>query len=241
MHGVSSQQCDGVLNYHSVRTSISKIELEIKEVHATVQQNHVATMTKLDDTAAPIIRSLQQNITYQNNFTAAAIHNHSTSLSGHRDMDTWSSLQRASAAMRGVVPTAASNPAPMDGALPVRFIARPRRNICTSRCQCRCHSNNKHSIALRTSLFGNLFVGYSGIPGMSYTCNERSCMSRDRATLEVSYVFPLWFLCYAISLFMIRTRSGGPNIGLFITREYRTSRGTSCGRRGKAISRTWRN
>lgn len=53
------------------------------------------------------------------------------------------------------------------------------------------------------NIVGTLFLGYSGIPTITYfslKCTERVCRRNESALLNVQYYFPPWFLQRAIIL-----------------------------------------
>jgi ankyrin repeat protein len=80
---------------------------------------------------------------------------------------------------------------------------------------------NKYQWKLPESLqdiCGSLFVGYSGRPmwGAGSQCSSDTCSSKDYKHLEVSYVFPLWFLKYSVFAVYHQGMLGQPSAGLII-------------------------
>ena len=83
--------------------------------------------------------------------------------------------------------------------------------LCRSGCPCRCHRQKKSSTpAILDRVIGQLFVGYSGIPGLSPRCDDESCQISQTARIDLEYWFPLDFFWSQI----VRLRVGyEPNIG----------------------------
>ena len=100
----------------------------------------------------------------------------------------------------------------------VRFVARPRHAKCPPACRCKCHAPKSPALRLGGEMLGRLFVGYSGVPGTATTCDVRTCLAKGRLSIEVSYVFPTWFLHYAVSAVFRRANNVAPSLGLFVTK-----------------------
>ena len=66
--------------------------------------------------------------------------------------------------------------------------------------RCSCRQQHQASIHLQTYL-GRLFIGYSATPYFNH--RQLSCLREPRTDLFLTYVFPFWFLCYAL-LFRLR-------------------------------------
>ena len=74
---------------------------------------------------------------------------------------------------------------------------------CGRFCICRCHRVT--SLATPTSLgniLGRLFIGYVGLPLLSYrTCNRITCRrGRSQMRIRVAFLFPLWFALRLIAV-----------------------------------------
>ncbi|KAF4467165.1 hypothetical protein FALBO_5948 [Fusarium albosuccineum] len=52
------------------------------------------------------------------------------------------------------------------------------------------------------AVFGSLFVGYAGYPMSSSSCNLKECSNGRYIRLRFTYGFPLWFLNYAVNVFL---------------------------------------
>lgn len=82
---------------------------------------------------------------------------------------------------------------------------------CRPDCPCRCHIQSKTVIpGFAHRILGQLFVGYTGLPGTSNTCNVKSCETSQSSQLTVEYWFPLSFIWSQIFRFRL---AYNPNIG----------------------------
>lgn len=82
---------------------------------------------------------------------------------------------------------------------------------CRPRCSCVCHKEKRSATpAFLDRLFGQLFVGYSGVPGLSPKCNESTCEVSQTTRINLEYWFPLGLFWSQI----VRLQAGyQPNIG----------------------------
>lgn len=102
---------------------------------------------------------------------------------------------------------------------PVSFVMQSRRRAtCSPACPCVCHSRPAQHLWFRSGLLGMLFIGYSGQPARGPRCSSATCRGQGRASLEVKYVFPGWFVYYAISATFSRTVQGSPRFELVFKR-----------------------
>ncbi|KAL1854016.1 hypothetical protein Daus18300_011606 [Diaporthe australafricana] len=102
---------------------------------------------------------------------------------------------------------------------PVSFVMQNRRRAtCSPTCPCTCHPRPAQHLWFRSGLLGMLFIGYSGQPAKGPQCNSISCLEQGRTSLEVKYVFPGWFVYYAISATFSRTIQGSPRFELVFKR-----------------------
>lgn len=114
------------------------------------------------------------------------------------------------------------------GALsPVTFVMQSRRRAtCSAACPCACHSRPARHLWFRSGLLGMLFIGYSGQPAKGEgapACSSAGCRrghagAAASSSLEVKYVFPGWFVYYAISATFSRTVQGSPRFELVFKR-----------------------
>lgn len=66
---------------------------------------------------------------------------------------------------------------------------------CRPGCSCICHVQRKSSTPrLVDRVFGQLFVGYAGLPLVNAKCNTSSCEKNQAAHVSVEYWFPLGFV-----------------------------------------------
>ncbi|KAM6509572.1 hypothetical protein FALCPG4_017224 [Fusarium falciforme] len=101
----------------------------------------------------------------------------------------------------GPTPTVAFRPEFLNSVL--YFSLRLMGSRCSSNCRCKCHATSNQGLSLRLprvlrSIIGSLFVGYTGCPVSRPVCNLPSCSNGRYVRLRFTYVFPLWFLNYAI-------------------------------------------
>lgn len=102
---------------------------------------------------------------------------------------------------------------------PVTFVMQSRRRAgCSPRCPCVCHSRPAQHLWFRSGLLGMLFIGYSGQPAKGPQCSSVDCRQQGRTSLEVKYVFPGWFVYYAISATFSKTIQGSPRFELVFKR-----------------------
>ena len=68
-------------------------------------------------------------------------------------------------------------------------------SVCQPGCPCRCHVQTRSSTpGLVDRVFGQLFVGYAGLPLVTAKCNTSSCEKNQAAHVSVEYWFPLGFV-----------------------------------------------
>lgn len=102
---------------------------------------------------------------------------------------------------------------------PVTFVMQSRRRAtCSPTCPCVCHSRPAQHLWFRSGLLGMLFIGYSGQPAKGPQCSSINCREQGRTSLEVKYVFPGWFVYYAISATFSKTIQGSPRFELVFKR-----------------------
>ena len=67
--------------------------------------------------------------------------------------------------------------------------------VCRPGCPCRCHVQTRSSTSgLIDRVFGQLFVGYAGLPLVNAKCDTDSCEKNQAAQVSVEYWFPLGFV-----------------------------------------------
>ena len=73
--------------------------------------------------------------------------------------------------------------------------SRTAPHSCSAFCSCVCHARVQlQTPSILHHLVGSLFVGYTGFPGMTPNCNERSCSRQTKVAGQFSYYFPTWLL-----------------------------------------------
>jgi hypothetical protein len=105
-----------------------------------------------------------------------------------------------------IMPKYATPPEPLgitdqvDGAnfMPLRFLTS-YKGRCQWGCRCICHRGYlSRSPERLESLLGKLFLGYTGCPKFSSTCNRPDCARQGGIAASVSYFFPTWFTARAV-------------------------------------------
>ncbi|KAK2882614.1 hypothetical protein FQN49_000186 [Arthroderma sp. PD_2] len=70
----------------------------------------------------------------------------------------------------------------------------PYRLRCAPSCTCACHTQQKTaSPGLLNRLFGQMFIGYSGIPYLSPSCDVNTCTKYRASKISMEYWFPMGF------------------------------------------------
>jgi len=90
---------------------------------------------------------------------------------------------------------------------------------CRTGCSCACHKRHQvQTPRILDHLIGTLFLGYSGLPMVTPSCNESSCRQRSIPSTQMTYYFPRWFLQRAISLAIMLLPNDGPVASLRVQR-----------------------
>jgi hypothetical protein len=87
------------------------------------------------------------------------------------------------------------------------------RRSCRPWCSCRCHVRRSiRSPSIATDFLGSLFIGYSGVPGLTQSCNEKQCSRRSQVRFITSYQFPKWMWTRALFTSFMTSRLYGPEM-----------------------------
>jgi hypothetical protein len=87
------------------------------------------------------------------------------------------------------------------------------RRSCRPWCSCKCHVRRTiRSPSMATDFLGSLFIGYSGIPGLTESCNEKQCSRRSQVRFIASYQFPKWIWTRALFASFMTSRLYGPEM-----------------------------
>jgi hypothetical protein len=90
---------------------------------------------------------------------------------------------------------------------------------CRTGCCCACHKRHQvQTPRILDHLIGTLFLGYSGLPIVTPSCDESSCRQRSIPSTQMTYYFPRWFLQRAISLAVMLLPNDGPVASLRVQR-----------------------
>jgi hypothetical protein len=95
----------------------------------------------------------------------------------------------------------------------VQIRASCYRRSCRPWCSCRCHVRRSiRSPSLATDFLGSLFIGFSGVPGLTEVCNESQCNRRSQVRLIASYQFPKWMWTRALFASFMTSKLHGPEM-----------------------------
>ncbi|KAI1386841.1 ankyrin repeat-containing domain protein [Hypoxylon trugodes] len=73
----------------------------------------------------------------------------------------------------------------------VNFRVANRNRTCQSGCRCACHRpSRKNTPSIVDRIFGQLFVGYAGIPVVTPKCDDTECRNRQQPQIQAEYWFP---------------------------------------------------
>lgn len=91
-----------------------------------------------------------------------------------------------------------------------------QRGACRPGCPCNCHSHSRVSTpGLVDRVFGQMFVGYAGLPFVNIKCDTDSCGKSQAANISVEYWFPPGFAWSNILRFELTYQARiGPHFGL---------------------------
>ena len=82
---------------------------------------------------------------------------------------------------------------------------------CRPGCLCTCHMQTRSATSgLVDRVLGQMFIGYTGLPLLSPSCNTDSCEKSQTANVSVEYWFPLGFVWSKIIRFQLTYQ---PNFG----------------------------
>ena len=89
-------------------------------------------------------------------------------------------------------------------------------NDCRPGCPCKCHTQKKTATpTLIDRVAGQMFIGYSGLPLVNPTCDNKSCERSQSPSVSFEYWFPLGFLWSQIVRLQLSYRpSLGPKLQL---------------------------
>ncbi|KAL8694797.1 MAG: hypothetical protein Q9224_003507 [Gallowayella concinna] len=101
---------------------------------------------------------------------------------------------------------------PAFSALQMRFLSHRR---CEASCRCACHTESRSNTPkFLKSVVGMLYVGYSGVPALSPSCDMSGCKGNAEGLLQVHYFFPSWFWGKVISMALGVNQTYGPEFCL---------------------------
>ena len=93
-------------------------------------------------------------------------------------------------------------------------------NACQTGCPCECHIGLRSATPRMVDrVLGRIFIGYTGLPGVSHKCNIESCVKAQSPQMSLEYWFPLGFLwSQIVRLRLTYEPSMGPNLELSMLR-----------------------
>lgn len=98
------------------------------------------------------------------------------------------------------MPSFVGNLADANSALCIK--ASVRKNRCQTFCRCQCHRRTHFSTPpWMKSLFGTFFGSFTGYPLLGpWPCDYSRCRQTGRASTQISYFFPAWYVSRVISI-----------------------------------------
>ena len=88
-------------------------------------------------------------------------------------------------------------------------VAQPVEVSCVVGCSCRCHTRQSvKSPPILTRMIGSFFMGYTGHPTQLQSCSEALCQRRSSFSVQLTYLFPQWFMMKMIAITVARNKFG---------------------------------
>lgn len=85
-------------------------------------------------------------------------------------------------------------------------------------CTCQCHQRTFYRAQrTRAGFLGSLYVGYSGLPILSGPCDIAACSRRCGKYMNLKYIFPSWFIQWAVYVSFVQSAIGAPTFGIAIS------------------------
>lgn len=194
----------------SLSFAISSMQMSLQEISVDSSERHSETQDKLDR----VLETLSIQTTNTENL-------HSVTSKLAEKVEEWTLIRTSS------LPPYARPPPYRQGSYKVaeefspqnnkdsviRLQASCYRKTCRPWCSCCCHV--RKSIKTPNSLkgfLGSLFIGYSGVPFVTQSCNERQCSRRSTLRFIVNYQFPAWFWTRALFASLTSANMPGPEM-----------------------------
>jgi hypothetical protein len=115
--------------------------------------------------------------------------------------------------------------APLRRSLPIRHdilvqTSHRARAACELGCTCSCHRRGGfRTPSFLNRVLGSLFIGYSGLPLVSRSCDQSLCRRQGRYTSTTfSYYFPGWFMLRSVYMTIKNSPLRGPEAHLNVSR-----------------------
>lgn len=107
----------------------------------------------------------------------------------------------------------------------VNVVLQRNGERCSNSCPCDCHTAPSSTSQWRfpefaKSIVGSLFVGYSSLPSGAApgSCSHARCGRNGLVAVELHYIFPPWFLAYAVSAAFEKSARTPPTFGITLRR-----------------------
>ncbi|RAH66010.1 uncharacterized protein BO66DRAFT_192920 [Aspergillus aculeatinus CBS 121060] len=88
-------------------------------------------------------------------------------------------------------------------------------------CPCVCHRKQKARMTIpgvMESLFGKIFVGYTGLPVLKKRCDFRGCKDQQTPAVTMEYWLPWWFMSMNLRFYLRDLAGQGPQLQLSTSR-----------------------
>ncbi|GFF56429.1 hypothetical protein IFM46972_10511 [Aspergillus udagawae] len=92
---------------------------------------------------------------------------------------------------------------------------------CRNWCPCSCHAKRKSRVTvpgIMESIFGKVFIGYTGLPILNKQCDFRGCKDRQKSAVTMEYWLPWWFVSKNLRLYIKDLPTTGPQLQLSTAR-----------------------
>lgn len=192
-------------SYRHVRqlgVSIDTFTSENGQISQDIFNRMVGMESKLDKLAEDVTRSQATAVT----------------TSEHNEVESHLALGATSIATSVDHTSAVRGSSEHGQVLPTVKLQMLRRVPCQSACNCACHQTQRFtSPRFLESVFGNLFLGYSGLPSVFRKCTILGCRQDSSKLAKMTYRFPCWFWQRAVNIAFSYTYSAGPEWVLRLT------------------------
>ena len=207
--------CDLHTAYDSHRRDMLRVQLKLQEVSlvtSTMLRNQISAMEDSHDRHQQIafmvrdshqhVEQRLQDVEYRLQQQLSYLHLGENANTGGLSVND-ASRQYVSLVPRKMLGDGREGPLKSGvqfGGVRIRALSYDRVT-CQAWCRCTCHTERSlASSGTGENILGRLFVGYTGLPVISKSCNYISCRRRETASVSIEYWFPPRFLHHVVRL-----------------------------------------